>query len=68
MKEIEMYGPLKRGENEERNAYIQRVHATKRNHALRVTRVMALGDTEDEVGVVNALRRNEWAGTYRPPC
>lgn len=68
MKEIEMYGPLKRGENEERNAYIERVHATKRNHALRVTRVMALGDTEDEVGVVNALRRNEWAGADRPPC
>ena len=68
MKEIEMYGPLKRGDTEERNAYIQRVHVTKRNHALRVTRVMALGDTEDEVDVVNALRRNEWAGADRPPC
>ena len=51
-----MYGPLKRGESEEINAYIQRVHATKRNHALRVTRVMAVGYTEDEVDVVNALR------------
>ena len=59
VKEIEMYEPLKRGENEKINAYIQRVHATKRNYALCVTRVMALGDTEDEVDVVNALRRNE---------
>ena len=47
---------------------IQKVHATKRNHALRVTRVMALGDTEDEVDVVNALRRTKWAGANRPPC
>jgi hypothetical protein len=68
MKEIEMYGPLKRGENEQRNEYIQRVHTTRRNHALRVTRVSALGETEDEIDVVYALGRNEWAGADRPPC
>ncbi len=68
MKEIEMYGPLKRGENEQRNEYIQRIHTTKRNHALRVTRVSALGETEDEIDVVNGSRRNEWAGADRPPC
>ncbi len=56
MKEIEINGPLKRGETEERNAYIQSVHATKRNNALRVTRFIALGNIEDEVDVVNALR------------
>ena len=67
-KEIEMCGPLKRDENEQRNEYIQRVHTTKRNHALRVTMVSALGETEDEVDVVNASRRNEWAGADRPPC
>ena len=68
MKEIEMYGLLKRGENEQRHEYFQRVHTTKRNHALRVTRVSALGDTEDGIDVVNALRRNEWAGADKPPC
>ena len=68
MKEIEMYEPLKRGENEQRNEYIERVHTKKRNNALRATRVLALGETENEVDVVNALRRNEWAGVDRPPC
>jgi hypothetical protein len=68
LKEIEMYGPLKRRENEQRNEYIQRVQTTKRNHALRVTRVLPLGDNEDEVDVVNGLRHNEWAGPDRPPC
>ncbi len=63
-----MYGRLKRGENEQRNEYFQRVHTTKRNHALRVTRVLPLGQTEDEVDVVNAWIRNEWAGADRPPC
>ena len=33
-----------------------------------MTRVLALGSTEDEVDVVNALRRNEWTRAYRPPC
>jgi hypothetical protein len=68
MKEIEMHGPLKRGENEQTNEYIDRVHTTKRNHALRVTRVLALGETENEVDVVNTLRRNEWTGVDRQPC
>ena len=68
MKEIEMYKPLKRGEDEQRNEYIQKVHTTKRNHSLRVTRVLPLGETEDEVDIVNVLRRNEWAGADRPPC
>ena len=63
-----MYGPLKRGENEQRNEYMQRAHTTKRKHALRVTRVLRMGETEDENDVVNALRRNEWAGADRPPC
>ena len=29
---------------------------------------MALSDIEDEVDVINALGRNEWAGADRPPC
>ncbi len=68
LKEIEMYGPLKRGDNESRNQYTERVHSTKRNHVLRVTRVLPLGKSEDEVEAVNALRHNEWAGRDRPPC
>ena len=68
LKEMEMYGPLRRGENEKKNEYIQRVYTTKQNHALRVTRVLHLAETEDEVDVVNALRRNEWVGADRPPC
>ena len=63
-----MYGPLKRGDNESRNEYTERVHTTKRKHALRVTRVLPLGESEDEVEVTNALRHNEWAGGDRPPC
>ena len=59
LKEIEMYGPLKRGDNESRNEYSERVHSTKRDHALRVTRVLPLGESEDEVEAVNALRHNE---------
>ena len=49
MKEIQMYGPLKRGENEQRNEYIQRAHTRKRKHALRVTRVLRMGETEDKM-------------------
>ena len=63
-----MYGPLKRGDNESRNEYTERVHTTKWKHALRVTRVLHLGESEDEVEVTNALRHNEWAGGDRPPC
>ena len=33
-----------------------------------MTRVSALGETEDEIDVVNALRRNERAGADRPTC
>jgi hypothetical protein len=68
LKDIEMYGPLNRGENEQRNEYMQRIHTTKRNCALRVTRVLPLGETEDEVDVVNALRRSEWARADRTTC
>ncbi len=57
-----MYGPLKRVDDEARNEYTERVHTTKRKHALHVTRVLPLGESEDEVEVVNALRHNEWAG------
>jgi hypothetical protein len=67
IKEIEIYGPLKRGDKEERNEYIRRVHTTKRNHVLWVTRVLPLDANEPEVDVVNALRRNEWAAASRPP-
>ncbi len=67
LKEVEMYGPLKRGDNEARIEYLERVHTTKRKHALRVTRVLPLGESEDEVEVVNALLHNEWAGGDRPP-
>ena len=68
IKEIEMYGPLKRGDNESRNGYTERVHSTKRNHALRVTRVLPFDESEDEVEAVNALRHNEWAGRNRTSC
>ena len=63
-----MHGPFKRGENGQRNECIQRVLTTKRNRALGVKRVLPLGETKDEVDVVNAMRRNEWAKTDRPPC
>ena len=68
LKEIVMYGLLKRGDNESRNEYTERVHSMKRKHALRVTRILPLGESEDEVEVVNALRHNERAGGDRPPC
>ncbi len=68
LKEIDMYGPLKRVYNESRNEYTERIHTTKRKHTLRVARVRPLGESEDEVEVVNALRHNEWAGVDRPPC
>ncbi len=68
MKQIEMYGPLKRGEPEQRNKYNARVRTTKRDHVLRVMKVLPLDENEDEVHVVNSLRRNEWAGAGRPPC
>ena len=50
------------------NEYIERVRTTNRNHVLRVTRVLPLDENEDEVRVVNSLRRNKWAGAGRPPC
>ncbi len=68
LKEIETNGALIRGYNEARNEYTEKVHTTKQKHALRVTRVLPLGESEDEVKVVNALRHNEWAGEDRPPC
>ncbi len=33
-----------------------------------MTRVLPLGETEDEVDVVIAMRRNEWTGEDTPPC
>ncbi len=54
-----MYGPLKRGDNEARNEYTERVHTAKRKHALRVTTVLPLGESEDEVEVVNALETQQ---------
>ena len=63
-----MYRSMKRGDNESRNEYTERVYTTKRKHALRETRVLPLGEIEDEVEVVNALRHNKCVGGDRPPC
>jgi len=68
LKEVQMYGPLKRNDMEQSTQYIERVRITKRNHALRVIRVLPLAENEDEVVALNAIRPNEWAGADRPPC
>jgi hypothetical protein len=68
LKEVQMYGPLKRNDMEQSIQYIERVRITTRNHALRVTRVLPLAENEDEVVALNAIRPNEWAGAGRPPC
>ena len=48
VKEVRMYGPLKRDDEDHVNKYIERLHATKRKHTLRVTRVVTLDESNDE--------------------
>ena len=68
LKEVQMYGPLKRNYMESSIHYIERVRTTQRNHTLRVTRVLPLAENENEAEALNALRPNEWAGAGRPSC
>lgn len=68
LKEVHMYGPLKRNYMESSIHNIERVRTTQRNHTLRVTRVLSLAEHENEVEALNALRPNEWAGGGRPSC
>ncbi len=68
LREIDMYGSLKRGDKEQRKEYIERVHTTKRYHVICVTRVLPLDANDDEVEIGNAVRRNEWTGADRLPC